>query len=568
MTTNDQKICQACNFGVYASKASAVDIDKLASIKDNPVNNDIQDFLQYAALRDPENKGYWEWKALQLRDYNEAMTSKYSEYYNNELNPSLQKARDDMERTLLGINYDVMPKVLNDELEVSVVEDSIPTITADPIVGEDNKIITESDIKPSKKQVFQKPIINSSVGGAAAADEGSLSTQLIQDFMKRYNMGVYSKAQFNEIYQPPVEIETSKLIDNTEINTPDPNIIDDSESNESVNNEMIANWQRVIEARETSYVKRNDPPYAANLEGNDESESSDSNPVPVASGIMYHHHKNIHVPNINRFDHINNSLNSMKDSHGNLLKSAKGINEDHYKSIESAHHTLRNHLEHISKFPKIKKKQLKNNNNEPKCSYCNHSLYTRDYKISKNIDSNPEAGLICNDCFDKSYMLPNSRRQLKKDNYENGMLSFTKVGMGVRKEIFNKILSKPLSNIENDKNHTMWEKFKDSIHLDYNIDDIIKKLSTDILITKLGEVSEIDFDSYIIAIAYNALTDNLNDMLEANIYSIGISYAYKKGVKSNKFKKINFSNFQTFNKLKSYIENNPEICLQLRPHNG
>lgn len=274
------------------------------------------------------------------------------------------------------------------------------------------------------------------------------------------------------------------------------------------------------------------------------------------------------IPLSKRFAHIQNEKNNDISHH---LPIAKGILQNHLNKISQRSSMndikLATNLSTIQRKPiRIATKPAAEINN---CDHCGQSLYTKPFMVHKDQDTNPiKGGVICDTCFHSKTMLPNSRKRLTKEAYEPAIESNTNTARGILKKIHNKMIE-PFKGASNElsSTSTLWNSFVSTIPSRYNADNVIKKCSTDILLSNNESVSDIDFDYYIIMLAYNTFTDQSNAILTANMFSIAYKYAQQHKIEYVKFVRVAFTKFHDFTVLKEYIKTFPQVALILIPHN-
>ena len=271
------------------------------------------------------------------------------------------------------------------------------------------------------------------------------------------------------------------------------------------------------------------------------------------------------IPISKRFDHISEIAKQDISNH-NVV--AKGILSNYVKKndYDRRDGDLNFNSEILNVKPKNLNRSPKPQIKIPNCDHCDQNLYNRQFHVYKNQDTDPiKGGVICASCFDTKKMLPNSRKMIDKTAYEPAYESTTNTAKGIIKNIHKKIIEPFYEISESPKN--LWDAFKDSIPIKYNVNNVIDKLLKDILLTS-EQVTDLILDYYIIALAYNTFTDHSTDVLKANIFSISSMYAKQQGVEYLKLYRVAFTKFQTFENLKNYIIDYPNIVLQLIPHNG
>jgi hypothetical protein len=274
------------------------------------------------------------------------------------------------------------------------------------------------------------------------------------------------------------------------------------------------------------------------------------------------------IPLSKRYKHVQSEKNNDISSH---MPIAKGILRNHLKKINNI--SSMNDVKFATNLATIKNKPMRFQNKKEipidNCDHCGETLYNKQFMVHKDQDTNPiKGGVICDTCFRSKTMLPNSRKRLTKEAYEPAIESNTNTARGIQKKIHNKMIE-PFKGVSNDlsSTSTLWNSFVSTIPSRYNADNVIKKCSTDILLSNNESVSDIDFDYYIIMLAYNTFTDQSNAILTANMFSIAYKYAQQHKIEYVKFVRVAFTKFHDFNVLKEYIQNYPQVTLILIPHN-
>jgi hypothetical protein len=274
------------------------------------------------------------------------------------------------------------------------------------------------------------------------------------------------------------------------------------------------------------------------------------------------------IPLSKRYKHVQSEKNNDISSH---MPIAKGILRNHLNKINNM--SSMNDIKFATNLATIKNKPMRFQNKKEipidNCDHCGETLYNKQFMVHKDQDTNPiKGGVICDTCFRSKTMLPNSRKRLTKEAYEPAIESNTNTARGIQKKIHNKMIE-PFKGVSNDlsSTSTLWNSFVSTIPSRYSADNVIKKCSTDILLSNNESVSDIDFDYYIIMLAYNTFTDQSNAILKANMFSIAYKYAQQRRIEYVKFVRVAFTKFHDFTVLKEYIQNFPQVALILIPHN-
>lgn len=576
----EHNVCEACNNLLIGGKVDKEDAENLVLF--NSSKNEINDLTVREFAQELE--------AIKTLNRSSKLnsTSIFESTYGS-------GDADTFERFLdISINSEGLNESKTNDLSTTILNDPMmPENSANLIIDGEN--IEPVPRKPLKKKVKDLNIINNpllpldpfSKGNIGGADIERI--QYVNALLK--TAGAEGKGGQAMFAPNAPETISNENAGNQNINEEEDTT---NEGNETINEENTAKKQKINDpnisqdkiiadfdkqlSNYQSYLKKIREIKNTEIKNNNINSDTNNNVLESRTGLVgqgigghdineyVRHHAN--VPNNKKAVHLRQTHPTLTETHKKAIIHAEGVCKKHLDSIKAINVKAQGIINHIQSFKPIQKVKPPAPEKDPTCSYCNHTLYTRNYKVSKDIDKNPEAGIICNKCFDKVSMLPNSRKPLNKMNYDDDMFTTSQTGMGIRTKIFKKILEKPTieNNQSNDK--TLWSKFIETIPQTYEISNILNKLQTDIILKKFGDVSSIDFDYYIIAIAYNTLTDDLNEVLEANIYSLGISIAFQRKIKAHKFQPVDFSKFHSFSILKKYIETNPELCLQFRPHYG
>lgn len=577
---SELNFCEACNNLLIGGQVDKVDAENLVLFNSskNEINElTIREFTQ-------------ELEAIKRlnRSSNLNSTSIFDSTYGSEDANTFDRFLD------ISINSEGLNESKTNDLSTTILNDPNMPENSDNLIIDGNNIEPVQRI-PLKKKVKELNVINNPLLPHNPFDKGNIGgadvekIQYVNALLK--SAGAEGKGKQSMFAPTAPSTIINENAGNQNINEEEDTI---NETNESINEDNTAKKQKtndlntsqykIIDAFDKqlsdyqSYLKK--IREIKNIEIKNNNINSDTNKSGlenrtgvVGEGINEHdineyvrHHAN--VPNNKKAVHLRQTHPTLIETHKKAIIHAEGVCKKHLDSIKTINIKAQGIINHIQSFKPIHKIKQSEPEKDPTCTYCNHTLYTRNYKVSKDIDKNPEAGIICNKCFDKVSMLPNSRKPLNKMNYDDDIFTTSRTGMGIRTKIFKKILEKPTIENNQSNNKTLWSKFIETIPQRYEISNILNKLQTDIILKNFGDVSPIDFDYYIIAIAYNTLTDNLNEVLEANIYSLGISLAFQRKIKAHKFQPVDFSKFHSFSSLKKYIETNPELCLQFRPHYG
>lgn len=351
--------------------------------------------------------------------------------------------------------------------------------------------------------------------------------------------------------------------------------INEEHYNTTINNYFALVSKQLVDLKyfDSNAVVTPQPPIENQMEADNPNDQLVPNQLVVGHGIDKPNHSDhfnklykryIDVPLNKRSDHIASVL---KDDISNHRDIAFGILKRYHNNI----HKMGNINDAIFDYKTSilrKKQDIKPIKRIPDkiadCDNCNQTLFNKKFLVHNDQDSSPiKGGVICETCFSKTNMLPGTRKPLLKNMYLPAHESDTSTAKGILKKIHKKIIQ-PFK-LSAEQPSTLWETFVKSVPYKYNVDRVIHKCKTDILLTS-ETVSDLDFDYYIICLAYNTFTDKSNEILKANIFSISYAYAQMRQVDYLDFHRINFNKFKTFEHLKDYISNYPEIVLQFIPH--